>query len=145
MDGRPPRDEEKQDMILADTSVWIDFLRGADSRQRRALHKLIEDEEDIAVAGIILTEILQGIKGDKHFQAVKEYLLEFPVIEPKGIETYIRAAGINRDCRKRGGTVRKTVDCIIAAVCMESGAVLLHKDRDFELIEKYAGLKTLKS
>ncbi|MFH1537467.1 MAG: PIN domain nuclease [bacterium] len=130
-------------MILVDTSVWVDFLRGADSTQRRALHRLIEDEEDIAITEIILTEILQGIREDKNFRAVREYLLEFPVLKPKGIETYIKAAEIYRDCRKKGKTVRKTVDCIIAAVCMENDAALLHKDSDFELIEKCAGLKVM--
>ncbi|HWQ69281.1 MAG TPA: PIN domain-containing protein, partial [Patescibacteria group bacterium] len=72
-------------MILADTSVWVDFLRGEDSHQRRMLHGLIEDEEDIAISEIIFTEILQGIKNDREFQAIKDYLLEFPMYGPKGI------------------------------------------------------------
>ncbi len=128
-------------MILVDTSVWVDFLRGVNSRERRTLHRLIEDEEDIAITGIILTEILQGIKEDKDFQTLKDYLLEFPLYSPKAPETYLRAAGIYRDCRKRGKTVRKTVDCIIAAIAMENGLALLHKDSDFDHIEACTGLK----
>jgi hypothetical protein len=132
-------------MILVDTSVWIDFLKGVNSRERRTLHRLIDEEEDISITEIILTEIFQGIKEDKDFKTVKDYLLEFPVHRPKGTETYLRAAEIYRDCRKKGKTVRKTVDCIIAAICIENGLTLLHKDSDFELIEGCAGLKVLRA
>jgi len=131
-------------MILVDTSVWIDFLRGENSVQRHTLHRLIEDEEDIAITEIILTEILQGIKKDSEFRIIKDYLLEFPIHRPKGIETYLRAARIYRDCRKKGKTVRKTLDCIIAAICMENDLILFHKDSDFNLIEACTGFKTLK-
>lgn len=128
-------------MILVDTSVWIDFLRGEDSAERHTLHRLIENEEDISITEIILTEILQGIKEDKKFRAVKNYILEFPIYTPKGVETYLEAARIYRTCRKKGKTVRKTVDCIIAAICIENDLVLFHKDNDFNLIEKCTGLK----
>ena len=132
-------------MILVDTSVWIDFLRGVNSPQRRTLHKLIEDEEDISITEIILTEILQGIKEDKDFKTTKDYLLEFPIHRPKGVETYLKAAEIYRDCRKKGKTVRKTVDCIIAAICIENSLTLLHKDSDFDLIAECSGLRCYKA
>lgn len=130
-------------MILADTSVWVDFLRGEDSRQRRMLHRLIEDEEDIAISEIIFTEILQGIKNDREFQAIKDYLLDFPMYGPKGIETYLHAVQIYRDCRKKGKTIRSTVDCIIAAICIENDLVLLHKDSDFDLIRACTELRVI--
>jgi predicted nucleic acid-binding protein len=128
-------------MILVDTSVWIDFLRGANSRERHTLHRLIEEEEDIALTEIILTEILQGIKGDKDFQAVKNYLLEFPIYRPKNVETYLKAAKIYRECKKKGKTVRKTVDCIIAAICLENDLTLLHNDSDFDHIKVCTALR----
>jgi len=128
-------------MILVDTSVWVDFLRGVNSPQRHTLHKLIEDDEDISITGIILTEILQGIKEDKDFKKVKDYLLEIPVYKLESTETYLKAAYIYRDCRKTGKTVRKTIDCIIAAICIENGLTLLHKDKDFDLIEACTSLK----
>jgi predicted nucleic acid-binding protein len=131
-------------VILADTSVWVDFLRGEDSRQRRMLHRLIEDEEDIAISEIIFTEILQGIKNDREFQAIKDYLLEFPMYRPKGIETYLHAVRIYRDCRKKGKTVRSTVDCIIAAICIENDLILLHKDNDFDLIQASTELQVIR-
>lgn len=131
-------------MILADTSVWVDFLRGEDSRQRRILHKLIEDEEDISITEIIFTEVLQGIKNDREFQTIKNYLLEFPLVRPKGVETYLHAARIYRECRKKGKTVRSTVDCIIAALCIENDLALLHKDSDFDLIQACTKLQVIK-
>ena len=131
-------------MILVDTSVWIDFLRGTDSPHCRALHKLIEDEEEIAVTEIILTEILQGIKADKDFRTVMDYLLEFPIYKPKRTETYVEAAQIFRECRRNGKTVRKTVDCIIAAICLENDLALLHKDSDFDLIGACTDLRLFK-
>lgn len=145
MDWKPRRNEEKQGMTLVDTSVWIEFLKGTNSRERHRLHRLIDEEEDISITEIILTEILQGIKEDEDFKRVKGYLLEFPVHRPKGIETYLKAAEIYRDCRKKGKTIRKTVDCIIAAICIENSLTLLHKDSDFDIIEKCAGLKVLKA
>jgi len=130
-------------VILADTSVWVDFLRGENSPERRLLHRLIEEEEDISIIEIILTEILQGVKHDGEFQAIKDYLLDFPIYRPKGIETYIHAARIYRDCRKKGKTVRRTVDCIIAAICIENDLTLLHKDSDFDLIQACTGLQII--
>lgn len=131
-------------MILVDTSVWIDFLNGANSRERHTLHRLIEDEEDIVITEIVLAEILQGIKGDDSFEKVKDYLLEFPIQRPKGTDTYLKAARIYRDCRKQGKTVRKTIDCIIAAICIENSFTLLHKDTDFNLIEECSDLKVMR-
>jgi predicted nucleic acid-binding protein len=130
-------------MILVDTSVWIDFLRGEDSPQRRALHDCIENDTDIAITGIILTEILQGIADGRGLRTTREYLLEFPVYEPKGIPTYIEAARIFRECKMKGRTVRSTVDCIIAAVCIENNMPVLHKDRDYEAIRGCSDLKVV--
>jgi len=130
-------------MILVDTSVWIDFLAGIDTLHRRILHRLIEKEEEICITEIILTEILQGIKEDTAYETTKNYLLEFPIISPKGNETYISAAGIYRKCRKQGKTIRKTIDCIIAAIAQENNLTILHNDSDFETIKRCAGIKTI--
>ena len=130
-------------MILVDTSVWVDFLRGTDSPQRRVLHKLIEEEQDIGITELILTEVLQGIQRDRDFKRVQSLLLELPCYSPKGIETYLRAAHIYRECRKRGKGVRKTIDCLIAAICLEYNLILLHRDRDYDRIASCTGLRVL--
>lgn len=130
-------------MILVDTSVWIDFFNGRDTPHRYLLHRLIEKEEEICIAEIILTEILQGIRDDALYNITKNYLLEFHIIQPKGIESYISAAEIYRRCRKQGKTVRTTVDCIIAAIVKENNLILFHNDNDFEIIKKCVGLDTV--
>ncbi len=132
-------------MILIDTSVWIDFLKGADSPQRLKLHDLIEKREDIAISEIILTEVLQGVTEEKEFQTLKSYLFQFPFYGPKGVSTYIEAAQIYRACRKRGITIRSSIDCIISAICIENDLALLHKDNDFNMIARCTGLKILKA
>ncbi|MBI2864493.1 MAG: PIN domain nuclease [Chloroflexi bacterium] len=121
----------------------IDFLNGTDSPQHQSLRRLIEQDEDVAITEIILTEILQGIREDRDFRKVKDSLLEFPVLKPSGVDTYVRAATVCRDCRKRGKTPRKTVDCVIAAICMENDLALLHIDHDFDIIAACTGLKVL--
>ena len=143
MEGRLAADEGKQGMILVDTSVWIDFLRGRDTVHRRTLHGLIENDEDLCITGIILTEILQGIKDDRVNDEIKEYLLEFPLYNPTNIDTYIEAAKLYRKCAKKGKAVRKTIDCIIAAIAIENGLVVFHNDMDFDHIAECAGLKTV--
>jgi len=130
-------------VIMVDTSAWIDFLRGENSMFRHILHELIEGEEEIAITGIILTEILQGIKEERPFRTTRDFLLEFPAYEPVSI-TWIRAASIYKECRKNGNTPRSTIDCLIAAVCLEHDFTVLHKDRDYEIIAKYTGLKVMK-
>jgi len=142
MGGRLARAAGGQGMILVDTSVWIDFLRGRDTLHRRTLHNFIENDEDLCITGIILTEILQGIKDDKTCEEIKEYLLEFPLYDPTGINTYIEAANLYRKCAKKRKTVRKTIDCIIAAIAMENDLIVFHKDMDFDHIAECAGLKT---
>lgn len=132
-------------MILVDTSVWVDFFRGSESKHREALRGLIESDQDVAITEIILTEILQGIRRDGEFETLKEYLMEFPVVKPKGVETYLDAARIYRTCRKKGKTVRKTVDCVIAAICIENRIPLLHKNSDFTQIAACSVLKIFKA
>lgn len=129
-------------MILIDTSVWIDFFRNKTANT--ILHRLIEEEADLCITEIILTEILQGIKEDRELQIVKDHLMTFPIYTPKGIETYIAAAQIYRNCRKQGKTIRKTIDCIIAAICIENNLTLLHCDSDFNHIQECTTLNIFK-
>lgn len=132
-------------MILVDSAIWIDFFKGADSVFRRKLRQLIEREEEVCLTAIHLTEILQGIRDDAEFERTKRHLLSFPVFLLKDVETYLHAAGIYRVCRRSGKTVRKTVDCLIAAVAIENDLVLFHNDRDFDKIAACTELKVFAS
>ncbi len=126
-------------MILVDTSVWIDFFRGKEGG--RILHRLIEEEESLCLTGIHLTEVLQGVKEDRTHKQIQKHLLTFPIFLTKEIETYLHASDIFRTCRKQGKTIRKTVDCIIAAIAIENKLTLLHNDRDFDHIADCTHLK----
>lgn len=131
-------------MVLVDTSIWIDFLQGKDNIFRHTLHNLIVHGKDICLTEIIVTEILQGIRDDKIYNDIKRYILQFPLYEANGINIYIEAANIFRKCRKKGHTIRKTVDCIIAAIAIESNLILFHNDKDFDSIAQCYNLRMLK-
>jgi predicted nucleic acid-binding protein len=126
-----------------DTSVWIDFFDHPNTKYAKELESLIEKDEDICLTDLILTEILQGIRNEKIFNQVKEALTKFTILRADDLELYIKAANIYRACRKKGKTVSKTIDVIIAAIAIENNLVLFHKDSDFNLIADCTGLKVL--
>ena len=117
-------------MILVDTSVWIDFFAGRDLPHVATLEQFIHDSQDIALCGIILTEILQGIANDTTHRRVRRYLVPL-ILLPMPEAVFVRAADIYRRLRKQGTTIRKTNDCIIAATVLEHHCRLLHNDKDF--------------
>jgi predicted nucleic acid-binding protein len=127
-------------MVLVDTSVWVDFFRGASSKQADALKCLLIKNADICVCGVIVTEILQGIRVDSQFRKTNE-LLDATVFLPMTRETYIQAAKLYRKLRKKGFTIQKPIDCMIAAVAIEHDVPLLHKDKDFQPLEKHCALR----
>lgn len=131
-------------MVLVDTSVWIDFLRGTPTATAGTLGTLVANHADICICGVILTEILQGIRSDKRFSQTRE-LLGTTVFLPMGRETFAHAAVLYRQLRKKGFTVRKPIDCMIAAVAIEHDVPLLHNDKDFQPLEKHGSLKVYKT
>ncbi len=130
-------------MILVDTSVWIDFFTGRDLPHVVRLEHLILDNEDLALCGIILTEILQGIGDDTMYRRVRRDLSPL-IMLPMPETVFVRAADIYRKLRKQGVTIRKTNDCIIAATALEHHCSLLHNDKDFAPIAKHFPLKIVK-
>lgn len=129
-------------MIFVDTSVWVDFFAGRDLRHVATLERLILDEEDLALCGIVLTEILQGIANDSAYHRVRQRLRPL-IMLPMPETVFIKAADIYRSLRKQGTTIRKTNDCIIAATVLEHQCRLLHNDKDFEPIAEYFPLQTV--
>lgn len=129
-------------MILVDTSVWIDFFSDNDTWQVQLLEKSISERDDLCICGIVLTEVLQGIRYERQYKKIKELFESLIFLEmPKN--AFIVAAGIYRSLRKRGFTIRKSIDCMIAATALEHGVALLHNDRDFEPIEKHMKLRAV--
>ncbi len=132
-------------MIVVDTTVWIDFLESRETAFDVHLKELIEREEPLALTDIIYCEILQGIADEGKFRQTRQILLTYPIFRTRGLRTFEHAAQIYRDCRKQGLTIRKTLGCLIAATCIEAGALLYHNDRDFEAIARVKRLRIYQS
>ncbi len=130
-------------MIMVDTTVWIDFFKNNLTAQVIRLENSLKNSEDICICGVILTEILQGIRANNQYLKTKSYL-ENLIFLPMNYSTFIKSAEIFRYLRKRGITIRKPIDCMIAAVSVENSVPLLHNDRDFDHIDFYKGFKTVK-
>ncbi len=126
--------------ILVDTSVWIDFLRGDPSREREILNACLAQREYIATSGLIVQEILQGIRDDIQYRETSRMLGFFPRVDLQ-FSDHIEAANIYRQLRKRGCTIRSPIDCLIAALAMRCRFLLLHKDRDYPTIARFYPLK----
>ena len=131
-------------MTLVDTSVWIDFFAARNTPQVAVLESLIDQREDLCLCGVILTEVLQGIRDDKQHKQTESVLTAL-IYLPTDQGTFLFAANIYRTLRSRGITIKNSVDCMIAAVCIEHKAHLLHNDRDFDCITDVFGLQVLGS
>ena len=120
-------------MILVDTSVWIDYFNGVRNWQTDVLDAALM-EDWVLTGDIILAEILQGFDRDTDFHKARQALDSLECVRLGGKELAIEAANHYRYLRSQGVTVRKTVDMLIAAYCIRTGATLLHNDIDFERI-----------
>lgn len=129
-------------MVLVNTTVWIDFFAARTAPHVAALESLIKKGIDICVYGIILTEVLQGIRQEDEFRKTKE-LFNSIIFLPMPYTVFLRSAEIYRMLRQKGITIRKSMDCMIASAAIENDIHLLHNDKDFEPIEKHCGLKSL--
>jgi hypothetical protein len=129
-------------MIVVDSSVWIDYFNGKIAKQTTLLDSLLGSEL-IVIGGLILTEVLQGFQEDRDFNKAKELLNSLIFMEMLGKQLAIKSAENYRLLRKKGVTVRKTIDVIIATFCIENNLPLLHSDRDFIPMEKHLNLKVI--
>jgi len=123
-------------LILVDTSVWVDFLNSARGPAGDELEQLINDNAPLVLTGLVVTEILQGLKRDV---APTQFLLQWPLIEPDGFATYEMAAAVFRQARDRGVTP-STVDALLAAIALQYNTALFTLDRDFERLA-FTGLR----
>lgn len=130
-------------MIVADTSVWIDYVHGVISPQTDILDNELECSR-IATGDLIIGEFLQGFRDDKQYQEAKELMDSLEYYDFVGKEIAMSAAQNFRKLRKKGITRRKTIDVLIASFCIEYGFELLHNDRDFDPMEEILGLRVIK-
>ena len=118
-------------MLLVDSSVWIDWLRGAATSAVRFVQAR-EPFEEIALTQMIYLEVLQGVSSDRQYADCQSVLGAQTMLQPvDALGTFEAAAQLYRKARKKGLTIRKSTDCLIAAIALEQGAMLVHNDRDF--------------
>ena len=129
-------------MIVVDSSVWIDYFNGVETRETALLDSLL-GVEPVMIGDLILMEVLQGFRTDRDARKARE-ALDTLVFEPM-VGRVIALASVRnyRALRARGVTIRKTIDVLIATFCMENGHHLLHCDRDFDPIEEFLALQTV--
>ena len=126
-------------MIVADTSVWIDYVKGIDAPHTNILdYELIYNR--VVTGDIIMVEFLQGFKNDREYLIAKQIMENLEYRDFLGKEIAIQAANNYRKLRRQGITVRKTIDVIIATFCIENRFPLIHNDRDFDPMEEILGL-----
>lgn len=129
-------------MMVVDSSVWIDYFNGKITKQTNLLHSLLGNEL-IVVGDLILTEVLQGFQNDKDFKKAGELLDSLIFRQMLGKELAVKSAKNYRRLRKKGVTVRKTIDVIITTFCIANNLPLLHSDRDFNPMQKHLNLKVI--
>jgi predicted nucleic acid-binding protein len=130
-------------MIVVDSSVWIDQLRGIGSQKVDRLENIRDPETTILVGDFVLLEVLQGARHDRHAAEIEREMRIFRIERMLDDRIAVKAAINYRLLRGRGITVRKTVDLIIATFCVERGHTLLHDDRDFDVMAVHLGLNVL--
>ena len=130
-------------MVLVNTTVWIDLFSGHSTPEVCELERLITEGGEVSTCGVVLTEVLRGIRSDADYRHTLGRFDAF-VFLSMSRQTFVAAADMYRSLRRLGVTIRKSVDCMIAAVSIENDVALLHHDRDFDPIEKHCGLKVIK-
>lgn len=129
-------------MVVVDTTVWIDYFAGRSTRQVDWLDRELTSRR-LGLTDLMVCEILQGVSSGRQATTVLTNLKRFEILESGGVDIASAAAANYRTLRTQGITVRKTIDCLIATVCMRGGHELLHNDRDFDPFETHLGLRVV--
>ena len=132
-------------MIVVDTSVLVDFFRGTLTAAAERLRLMEDQSTPFALPAICCQEVLQGAKDAKEWGLLLSYLETQRILYPKASwASHAEAARIFFECRRRGVTIRSTLDCLIAQMVIEEDAILLHDDEDFERIKEVRRLRTVR-
>ena len=120
-------------MILVDSSVLIEFFKNEKNKSTQKFRKLLEKKISFGINAVIFQELLQGAKSEKEYELLKRYLMGLRFYHPKHpVNSFEKAARIYFDCRRKGVTIRSTIDCLIAQTAIEHDLMLFHNDKDFE-------------
>jgi len=131
-------------VIVVDTSVLIDLFRGRDTSGVAALRRFEADGTPLAIPAVCCQEVLQGARDQREWKLLLGTLETQDLLVPANPwQTHVEAARIYFDCRRRGVTVRSTLDCLIAQIALENDGALLHSDEDYERIAEVRPLRTI--
>ncbi len=128
-------------MILVDSSAWIELLRGTGHPAHLTLKHHLDAVSPIATTEGIVMEVLAGASTNRSRDRLRQRLLALPQLRLRGMPDFEAAADLYRRCRHAGGTVRKLIDCLIAAVAIRERSTVLHNDRDFEVLHRHTRLR----
>jgi len=129
-------------MLIVDSTVWVDYFNGVRNPQTDYLDQ-IADQTPILIGDLILAEVLQGFREDTDFEKARRAFGRYMQVEMINPELAVQSARNYRLLHKKGITVRKTIDSLIATYCIENGHDLLHNDSDFDGYEKHLGLRVI--
>jgi len=129
-------------MVLVDSSVWINYFNGTNTWQTEILDQMLL-QIPLFTGDLILTEVLQGFRKENEYKKAKESMSILVCKQMGGYDIAIKSAENYRKLRKKGVTVRKTIDVIIGTFCINENISLLHDDKDFEPMSKHLGLKSI--
>ena len=124
-------------MILVDTSAWVEFLRDTGSEVCDEVDRLLAS--DIAVCDPIRMEVLAGARDEAHLRSLRALLGRATALPTEALD-YEHAASLYRECRRGGETVRRLIDCLIAAVAIRHDVAVLHADSDFDVLARHTPL-----
>jgi predicted nucleic acid-binding protein len=127
-------------VILPDSPAWVEYLRATGSDVDLWLNDLLEEQDQVATTEVVVMEVLAGARRDEQRDKLRRLLRRFALLSAGDLATYEHAAEVYRACRRGGETIRKMTDCLIAAVAIQEGAAVLHRDADFAAIARHTSL-----
>jgi len=128
--------------LLVDSTVFIDFFRGRETMQTRRLEQSFREGDEICYGGFVLVEVLQGIRDEEEFAVVKRQFENLIYLEDDR-STFELGATIYRELRRKGVTIRNSIDCLIAATVIQHGVNFLENDRDYKFIDQHYPLNRI--
>ena len=129
-------------MVVADSSVWIDFFNAQPNPARDTLRRLLHDgDARVVVPDLVLFEVLRGFRDERELRQARTLMMSLDIEATTSLPLCLQAAQHYRDLRKGGITVRSSIDVLVATFCIENDYALLHRDRDFQAFEELRGLR----
>jgi predicted nucleic acid-binding protein len=128
-------------VTLVDTSAWVEYLRATGSTTHRAVRRLLDRDEPAYTTDVVVMEVLAGARDDDHRDRLRRLLARCEHVPVEGLDDFEAAAELYRTCRRGGETARALTDCLIAVVALRASLLVLHADRDFEVLERHTGLR----